>query len=260
MKKSFSHFTRGLNAVFLIALFSCSKIPEMTLEEIEIAKTSGTSELIEKTISKPWKGQKYKSGKVGGIWHTSITADPKSFNLLIAERDASTASILAHMHDYLVDYDYIKKEFVPLCATPEVSVDEKKQTLTVKYTLRDNLFWSYYDSDKKIPVTADDVVFWYDEIEGDENFHSSAYNSQFVEMPDGSIERITIEKLNEKTFAFHYPRIDSNPLLSSNRNFGPKFLYEEAKRNGGIKGVQDLLSIATDPKTIPSMGMWFLIW
>ncbi len=259
MKKSFSHFTRGLNAVFLIALFSCSKIPEMTLEEIEIAKTSGTSELIEKTISKPWKGQKYKSGKVGGIWHTSITADPKSFNLLIAERDASTASILAHMHDYLVDYDYIKKEFVPLCATPEVSVDEKKQTLTVKYTLRDNLFWSYYDSDKKIPVTADDVVFWYDEIEGDENFHSSAYNSQFVEMPDGSIERITIEKLNEKTFAFHYPRIDSNPLLSSNRNFGPKFLYEEAKRNGGIKGVQDLLSIATDPKTIPSMGMWFLI-
>lgn len=231
----------------------------MTLEEIAAASTSGTAELIEKTNSKPWHGEDYKAGTVGGSWLTSITADPKSFNLLIAERDGSTAAILAHMHDYLVDYNYITKEFTPLCAFPEVSVDDVKKTLTVTYTFRDNLYWSFYNSDKKIPVTSDDIIYWYDEIEGDPAFQSSAYNGQFVEMPDGSTERITIEKISDKKFAFHYPRIDSNPLLSTNRNFGPKFIFEPAKKANGIKGVQNLFSVATDPRTIPSMGQWFLV-
>ena len=251
-----------LSSIYIMYIFafltSCTKIPEMTLEEIELAKLSIKNDLISKTISKPWKGETYKAGKVNGIWQSSMTADPKSFNLLIAERDGTTASILSHMHDYLVNYDYVKKEFVPQCATPKVFIDEKNKTMTVTYTLRENLFWSFYNSNEKIPVTSDDVIFWYDEIEGDPEFHSSAYNSQFVEMDDGSNERITIKKIDDKTFAFHFPRLDSNPLLSTNRNFGPKFLYAEAKKNGGTKAVKDLLSVATDVKKIPSMGMWFL--
>lgn len=58
--------------------------------------------------------------------------------------------------------------------------------------------------------------------------------------------------------ANRFPRIDSNPLLSTNRSFDPKFLYEPAKRQGGAKGVQNLLSVATDPALIPSMGQRFL--
>lgn len=248
-----------LFSIFLILLFpACTKIPEMTLEEIQEYKNQGKSNLLDKSTSKPWKGEKYQTGEIGGIWQTSITADPKSFNLLIAERDGSTAAILAHMHDYLVDYDYVKKEFIPLCAFPEVIEDTENQTMTVKYRLRDNLYWSFYNSDKKIPVTSDDVIFWYDEIEGDPAFRSSAYNSQFVEMEDGTVKRITIEKIDDKTFAFHYPRLDSNPLLSTNRSFGPKFLYAPAKEKNGVQGVLDLLSVATDVTQIPSMGMWFL--
>lgn len=255
-------FNKFLHAFILSACIvfhvSCIKVPQMTLEEIALATTDGTAQFISQTVSKPWEAQEYQSGTLGGTWYSSTTADPKSFNLLIAERDGETAAILAHMHDYLVDYDYIRKEFTPQVAFPEVSVDKENQTMSVTYTLRDNLFWSFYGSKEKIPVTSDDVIFWYNEIEGDPEFRSSAYNSQFTVMDDGSIERITIEKIDDKTFAFHFPRIDSNPLLSTNRSFGPKFLYEPAKREGGVQGVLDLFSVATDPKKIPSMGQWFL--
>lgn len=261
MKKNFIQVAVFFLVVFsfLICIISCKKSNEMSLDEISIATTDGTAALLAKTISKPWQGEEYVPGAVGGVWNSSMIEDPKTFNLIISERDATTSSIMAHMHDYLVDYDYVKKEFVPNCASPEIIVNEEEQTMSVVYTLRDDLYWSFYDSTEKIPVTSDDVIFWYDEIEGDPEFRSSAYNSQFTQLPDGTEKRITIEKIDDKRFAFHFPRIDSNPLLSTNRNFGPKFLFEPAKKQGGVQGVLDLFSVDTDPKKIPSMGPWFLI-
>ncbi|MBE6344638.1 MAG: ABC transporter substrate-binding protein [Spirochaetaceae bacterium] len=261
MKKKFIQVAVFFLVVFsfLFCIISCKKSNEMSLDEISIATTDGTAALLAKTISKPWQGEEYVSGAVGGVWNSSMIEDPKTFNLIISERDATTSSIMAHMHDYLVDYDYVKKEFVPNCASPEIIVNEEEQTMSVVYTLRDDLYWSFYDSTEKIPVTSDDVIFWYDEIEGDPEFRSSAYNSQFTQLPDGTEKRIKIEKIDDKRFAFHFPRIDSNPLLSTNRNFGPKFLFEPAKKQGGVQGVLDLFSVDTDPKKIPSMGPWFLI-
>ena len=110
-----------------LCVFSCYKIPEMTLEEIELLVPAGTAELLAKTISKPWEGQPWKTGAVGGTWLSSITSDPKSFNLLIAERDAETNGILAHFHEYLVDYDYVKKEFKPQAAYFKIVVDETER-------------------------------------------------------------------------------------------------------------------------------------
>lgn len=257
LKKSFSL----IFVLICLSIFSCYKIPEMTLEEIEMLVPAGTAELLAKTISKPWEGQPWKAGSVGGTWLSSITSDPKSFNLLIAERDAETNGILGHFHEYLVDYDYVKKEFRPQAASFRIEVDEENEKLSVYYTLRDDVYWSYYRKgtiERVMPVTSDDVIFWYNEIEGDPAFRSSAYNSQFVMLEDGSLAHIDIEKIDDKTFAFHFPRIDANPLLSTNRTFGPRFLYEKAKKTHGVKGVEDLLSINTKAEDIPSMGMWFL--
>ena len=239
-------------------LASCARTGEMTLDEIEALLSSGQNALLSKTVSKPWRGEARVPGIRGGDWLTSVDADPKSFNLLVAERDGSTAAIVDHMHEYLLDYDYVRHEFMPNCASAEIVTDEGRETLSVVYTLRDDLWWSFYGSDRRVKVTSDDVIFWYDEIEGDPEFRSSAYNSQFVTMKDGSEARVTIRKIDELRFAFDFPRIDSNPLLSTNRNFGPRFLYEKAKREGGVQGVLDLFSVATDPREIPSMGMWFL--
>lgn len=247
--------------VLLAAAFfsGCSREDEMSLDEINRIVTAGKSEILEKTVSKPWRGEEFASGTPGGTWYASLAEDPKSFNLLVAERDGTTAGIVANMTDYLVDYDYVNRRFKPHCASFEIVVDEKRDKLDVIYTLRDDLWWSWYGTDRKVKVTSDDVVFWYDEIEGDPEFQSSSYNGHFLTMRDGSKAAITIEKLDDRRFVFHFPRIIANPLLTTNRDFGPRCVYEEAKKKGGTQGVLDLFSIAVDPKTIPSMGAWFLV-
>jgi peptide/nickel transport system substrate-binding protein len=242
----------------LVLFLSCKGVEEYSLDELAQLTVQGPEQILAKTRSKPWRGEDFVSGVPGGVWHSSTTGEPKSFNLLIAERDAETNAIVSSMHEYFLDYDVVRREWKPLCAFPEVVVDEEKKTLSVIYTLRDNLYWSFYNSPRKVPVTSDDVIFWYDEIEGDPDFHSSAYNSQFIVMEDGSSAHIDIEKIDDKRFAFRFPRIDANPLLATNRNFGPRFIYEKAKNEGGVQGVLDLFSIASDPKEIPSMGKWFL--
>lgn len=245
--------------LFCSVIFSCKKYPEMTLEEIEAYKSSNGKQIISKTVNKPYKDQNFINGKPGGIWYSTISGDPKSFNYLIAERDGETAGILQQTNDYLVDFDMETKKWKSRLADFKIIQDKKNDTLDVIYTLKDNLYWSFYkDSKPKVKITSEDVIFWYNEIMGDENCSSSAYNSRFMEMKDGSIKEITIEKIDERSFVFHFPRTVAEPLLSTNMNFGPAFIYKKAKEEGGVEGVKELFSIAEDPKNLPSCGKFFL--
>ncbi|MDR2258788.1 MAG: ABC transporter substrate-binding protein, partial [Treponema sp.] len=220
--------------------------------------TEGLDELLAKTRAKPWRGEDFVPGRLGGTWRGAVQADPKSFNILIAERDSPTAAVVGSMRDYLVDYDVIARKWKPHAASFEVRADEAAGTMDVIYTLRDGLYWSYYNSDKKIPVTSDDVIFWYNEIEGDPAFQSSGYNGQFLTMEDGTEAHIDIKKIDNRRFVFHFPRIVAEPLLTTNLTLAPRIDYEEAKRKGGVQGVLDLFSVDKDPATIPSVGKWFL--
>jgi peptide/nickel transport system substrate-binding protein len=239
-------------------LASCVKVEEYSLAEWETLSVAGLEELLAQTQSKPWQGEEFVSGQAGGVWNSGITAEPKTFNHLVAERDSPSSTIVSMMTDYLVEYDVVHREWKAQAAFPELVEDEEKGTLKVIYTLRDGLYWSFYGSDRKVPVTSDDVIFWYNEIQGDPSFHSSAYYGQFITMEDETEAHIDIERIDDKSFAFCFPRIVANPLLTTNMNFGPRFIYEKAKKEGGIQGVLDLFSIAEDPKEIPSMSRWFL--
>ena len=253
-----------MNRVFLffliisLCLFSCVKSEELSLEEHERRRTEGIAEILEKTVFKPWQGEDFIPGKIGGVWNSVMNEDPKSFNLLIAEQDSATSSVVGNMHDYLLDYDVVAREWKAKVAEPQIIVDEKNDSLSVIYTLRDDLYWSYYKSNKKVKVTSDDVIFWYDEITGDPEYQSSSYYGQFLTMPDGSDAHVDIEKIDDRRFVFRFPRIVAEPLLSTNMDFGPRHIYEPAKQQGGVEGVKNVFSVASDPKTIPSMGEWFL--
>jgi peptide/nickel transport system substrate-binding protein len=242
----------------LPVFFSCVNTGEYSLEEIEAMGREDPGEIAAKTLYKPWRGEEFSPGRLGGTWNGVISADPKSFNILVAEQDSATAGIVGAMQDYLVDYDPVKRQWKPRCAAFEILADQEAGKLDLIYTLRDDLYWTYSNSDEKIPVTSDDVVFWYNEIEGDPEANSSGYNGQFLLMPDGSRAHVDIEKLDERRFVFHFPRIVADPLLTTNRSIAPRLDYEEAKRERGIQGVLDLFSIDTDPKKIPSMGKFHL--
>ena len=237
---------------------SCTKVPEMTLSEIDEYLQKGKTDLISKTVSKPWKADSYKPGKKGGIWNDTILSDPKTFNQLIAERDGESNAIISNLLDYLVDYDAYLREWQPNLAYFEIETDKKNGTLTVHYTLRENLFWSYYGRDEKIPVTSDDFVFWYNEIAGDESFSSSGYAQQWCTMPDGSVRHIDCVKINDRQFDFVFPRIVAEPLLSTNMSLCPSFIYKKAKEEGGAEAVKNLFSADCNPRTIPSCGKWYI--
>jgi peptide/nickel transport system substrate-binding protein len=235
-----------------------SRQEELSLEEIEALSTGGVEEILAKTRTRPWRGEAFVPGRPGGSWYGVINSEPKSFNLLIAERDSATAGVVGNLQDYLVDYDVVKRAWVPHAASFELAADEKTGKLEVIYTLRDDLYWSYYGGTAKIPVTSDDIIFWYNEIWGSPDFQSSHYNGQFLTMEDGTEAHIDIEKIDDRRFAFRFPRIVAEPLLSTNLSIAPRIGYEEALRQGGVQRVLDYHSIDTDPKTIPSMGPWFL--
>ena len=82
---------------------------------------------------------------------------------------------------------------------------------------------------------SDDIIFWYNEIRGDPACESSGYYQQFVTMEDGREAHVDIEKIDDRRFVFHYPRIVAEPLLASNMSIMPKMNYEEAKRQSGAE-------------------------
>ena len=244
---------------FCLFSLSCTKQEELSLEQLEALNAEGLAELLAKTVSKPLRGEKFIPGKAGGTWRAVMYDDPKSFNHLIAEQDSATSTVVERMTDYLIEYDPFLKEWKPRIASARIVVDEKNDTMEVVYTLRDDVYWSYYNSDKKIKVTSDDIIFWYDEIAGDPDFQSSSYYGQFLTMPDGKEAHIDIKKIDDRRFSFHFPRIVAEPYLSTNMDFGPRHVYEPAKKQNGVEGVRNLFSVAVDPQTMPSMGEFFLV-
>ena len=246
-----------LSILLIAILFACVKEPEYAESEIEAVKQAMKNDFLSKTVRKPG-GQPFKIGKVGGTINLVTSGEPKSFNI-IASGDSSAQNILEPLHDYLVNYDPYKKEFTPQAACKFEVETPESGGMIVRYYLRDNMFWTTSDGKVRVPVTADDPIFWYDEIHGDAALRTSGYAAQFVTMDDGSEKRITIHKVDRLTFEFHLPKVDANPLLSTNMNFGPKYIYEKAKKERGIEGVLNVLSIDTDLKTLPSMGPMHIV-
>lgn len=250
-------WTRALLCALLLTAAGCQPKEEYTLEELKELKLAGAAEILHKTVSRPKPApgdQPYAIGKPGGTWVTGLTSDPKTFNTLTA-RDADSRNVIDVLYDYLVDYDPLTREFTPRVAESfRVETHEETGTMDVHFTLRNNLYWTTADGKTREKVTADDVVFWYDEIEGDPTLQMPGYSSQFVTMPDGSSSRTTIEKTGPLSFVFRYPRIVANPFLMSNMSFGPRYVFEKVKREGGAEALLELHSIDTDPVTLPSMG------
>lgn len=246
-------------ALAFATLISCGGAEEVTRDEAEAQRAESRNTILDQTVSRPGPPE-YTVGQVGGEYVSAINNDPKTFNDLTA-RDADTRTIVDVLSDSLADYDAYTREFEPSLAFFEVEVDEAAETLRVIYTLREDLYWTTPDADPStwVPVTADDIVFWYDEVEGDPELNLPGYPGQFVDMPDGSRSRTTVEKLDERTVAFNFPRIVANPILQSNMNIWPRHIYEPAKRQDGVDGLLNALSVDTDVTTIPSVGAYHIV-
>ena len=253
---------RRVLAVWIVAgmvLAACgSAVPELTSEQIAYLQKKDQNSLVAKTVDKPGSSEPYAKGKPGGTWTTDITDDPKSFNLL-HDQDTETSAVVGGLYDYLLNYDVYTKQWKPELASYKVKVDEKAGTMAVIFTLRDDLYWTTLaDPGKRVKVTSDDVVYWYNDILGDPALQQSEYSSQFLQMPDGSKKRIEIKKIDDRTFELLYPRIVAEPEEAANMRFGPRYIFDPLKRAKGADGVLNLWSVDTDPKTIPAVGPYYI--
>ena len=246
--------------VAVAVLAACGpRVRQISEDQLNFQKKQQETTLLKKTTYRPGSTTPYEKGKVGGTWRNNLNNDLKTYNPVVAVYDAESAGIVDNLSSYLLDYDAYSRTWKPLAASYQVSVNESAGTMDVTFTLRDDMYWTTLaDPKTKVKVTSDDVLFWYNQIVGDPALQHSAYAGQFVQMPDGTKKHIDMVKLDDRRFVMHYPRIVAMPELSSNMNFGPRYIFEPVKKAKGVEGVLNLWTINTDPRTIPSMGPYYI--
>ncbi|MBN1646666.1 MAG: ABC transporter substrate-binding protein [Spirochaetales bacterium] len=256
---------RTLSSVLIIPIlllfFSCGgSDEELSFEEAMGLKNAAQNEILQKTVYRPGRADlEMEIGKVGGTWYSSILSDPETFNIVGNNAEQTRTGVLGPITDYLVNYNHYKREWIPALASFEINSDEKKDTLDLVMTMRDDLYWTTADGKEKVKVTAEDIVFWYNEIEGNRDIDPTGYTSQLVEMKDGTTKRVEVEQLNELQLVYHFPRIVANPLLNVNTQIWPMYRYKAALEKDGPQGVFNLFGLDTDVKTIPAVGPYHLV-
>jgi len=94
-------------------------------------------------------------GVQGGTLTIATIEDPKGWNDMVAH-ETSTTAITSRQHRGLVNLDHISGALVPDLAK---SWDISDDSLVITFHLREGLMWS--DGE---PITADDVVFTYNDL------------------------------------------------------------------------------------------------
>ena len=269
---------------------SCKKLPQLDRNTATMIKKShaNTQTIISKCKVEP--GKKEDIGHYGGYWNMRISSDPMTFNTLTA-RDSDSRMAIDWLTTSTVTYDVFTKEWKSALVDFHIENDLKQNRQTITCTIKDNALWYLPDSNKTVPITSNDIAFWFDEIEGDIALQHPGYAGHFVQMEDGSSAKIEIEVLNKKQYRYHFPRISCDPILEIANDFGPHFIFgptkkaayekrykeaitelskkglspneieEQAKEiasSAAAAALNNLFSINSDPKKIPTCGPFYI--
>ena len=143
---------------------------------------------------------------------TSILSDPATFNAILSKE---SPNIFPFTYEGLVDENPITGEIEPkLAKSWEISEDG----LQIIFTLRDNLKWS--DGE---PITANDVVFTYNDLVFNEDIPASGKDSFRI----GEEKQLPkVEKVNDKQIKFIIPE----PFAPFLQNIGLYIMPEHILR------------------------------
>ncbi len=196
---------------------------------------------------------RWEIGKYGGIWRDTYSEDPKSYNPF-SNLDGTHSIVTGLILDYLFDYDPYSREWKGnIIEDYSVEFDETKDTMELLCTLRSNIFWS-----DGIQMTSDDVLWWFENIDGDAEIDPIGASGQFITMPDGSREKYRMEKTGKLSFKYIFPRIIGNPLLVVNTgSVIPKHIWEPVLAKGK-DAVKAFWGITTKPEDLVGNGPFLL--
>ena len=177
------------------------------------------------------------SDKYGGELILTTTSDPKSFNDIIA-KETSTTEITEYIFEGLTTVDAFTLKVKPQLASAwEVSADG----LTWTFYLRQGVVWN-----DGVPLTADDVVFTFNELIYNETIPSS---SRDIFTIDG--KSFKVEKVDDYTVRFILPVKFAPFLRGMAQAILPKHKLKKAVDSGNFNFTW---GIDTDPKEIVGTG------
>ena len=196
---------------------------------------------------------KWDNGTYGGIWRDTYTEDPKSYNPF-SNLDGTHLTVSGLMLDYLFDYDQVDRQWRGnIVENFKIVTDEEKNTMELYCTLRDNIYWS-----DGVQMTSNDVVWWFDYIESDPEIDPVGSQGRDIKMPDGSLKKYTIEKIDNLSFKYIFPRIVATPMLVVNTgSIVPKHIWEPVYKKGK-KAVKEFWGIDTPPEELIGNGPFLL--
>ena len=190
--------------------------------------------------------------KSGGVWRDTFSTELRSYNPF-ASLEGTAFGVLYVIFDSLFDYDNDTREWKGFQVKKyEVKLDEANDSMELVCELRDDIYWS-----DGVQMTADDVVYYCNELDWDKEINFRGYSGHMIKMDDGSEKPIAIEQIDKFKFKFIFPRVVANPLLMTNGFILPKHIWEPAKKKGK-EAVLAMWSIKTPPDEIIGNGPYLL--
>lgn len=181
-------------------------------------------------------------GKFGGTFVSSTIGEgPKTFNPFNT-KDNISAQMSEIMYDGLVTTDVVTGETIPKLAK-SFSVNGKEYIVNLRHGLK----WS----DGK-PITADDVVFTWQNIIFDGFGNTSTRDSVMI---DG--KHPTVEKIDDYTVKFVTPEPFAPFLRMLSSPIAPKHIFQPAVSRGR-EYFDGFLSTNTNPKEFVTSGAFRL--
>ena len=179
----------------------------------------------------------------------SILEDPKTFNPVISQ-DATSSSVGSMIFDGLVTENPLTGETEPALAESWTVSEDK---LKVIFTLRKNLKWS--DGE---PITADDVVFSFNQLYFNEEIPTSAKDTLRI----GQSQKLpTVKKLNDLQIEFTLPEPFAPFFSSVGQGILPEHILRKTVENRNQDGNLIFLStwaVDTPPSAIVASSAYKL--
>jgi peptide/nickel transport system substrate-binding protein len=179
----------------------------------------------------------------------AILSDPKTFNSVLSQ-DATSSSVGSMMLEGLIKQNPITGEIEPALAESwEISEDK----LSVVFTLRKGLKWS-----DDHPLTADDVVFSYNQLYLNEEIPTGARDVIRIGQ-SGALPTVT--KLNDLQVKFTIPEPFAPFLGSTSLEILPAHILQETvekKDRDGNPVFLSTWSVDTPPEKIVASGAYKL--
>ncbi len=201
---------------------------------------------------------KFKKGKPGGVFVSYNLGGPSSWNDT-QSNDYITSNMIYRLQPGLMDINYDSGQWNVFLGDHskgdegpgyDIVVDDYHNKMEIIIYLRKDIYWS-----DDTHMTADDWVYYWNEIMSNPDIGHNAYYSTFIE-ENGVELPIVAKKIDKYTFKYEYPRQIGDPELIISGGVMPKHIIKPVMDAEGEKGLKELWDIYTPVNELLAYGPW----